>query len=68
MQFVRDERGRPAGAEGCHDDIVLSSAIAQYCRLVLLGYFSPEVTKKERYGDTPLEEAEDEEIYDGEEA
>lgn len=55
LQFIRDERGRPAGAEGQHDDDVLAAAIAHYARSVVLGYMSPEVARAEKYGATPRE-------------
>lgn len=57
LTFVRDQekRGRPAAAPGCHDDLVLASAIAYYVRSVLLGYLVPEQLPRERYGDVPLE-------------
>lgn len=56
--FVRnqDKRGRPEASPGCHDDLVISMAIAQYIRNVRLGYLSPEaLPHRERYGDVPAE-------------
>lgn len=61
MQFTRNEKGRPEGAPGCHDDEVLAAAIAHYVRMVVLGYLNPE-TKKEQYGATPTEFAAEEEL------
>ena len=57
LTFVRDQKkqGRPAAAPGCHDDLVISAAIAYYVRAVSLGYMVPEYTRSERYGDTPAE-------------
>jgi hypothetical protein len=49
LTFVRDERGIPAAAVGAHDDTVSARWICHYCRRVLLGYFDPLGTKKERY-------------------
>jgi hypothetical protein len=42
----------PQGAEGCHDDIVMAGGIAEYCRLVGLGYLDPVEVASERYGAT----------------
>lgn len=67
LQFIRDERGRPAGAEGQHDDDVMASAIAHYARNVIQGYLSPEVAKAEKYGATPREFAEAEELDEDDE-
>lgn len=64
MQFTRNEKGRPEGAPGCHDDEVLAGAIAHYARMVALGYLNPEVVKRERYGATPTEFQEEEEVED----
>jgi hypothetical protein len=60
LSFVRDERGRPAGASGTHDDMVMATAIAHYVRGVVLGYITPEF-KREKYGVTPVEFAMEEE-------
>jgi hypothetical protein len=38
LTFVRDETGKPAAAEGSHDDMVSAMWIANYVRLVVLGY------------------------------
>lgn len=46
----------PQGAEGCHDDIVMAMAAAEYCRNVLLGGMDPIEIPSERYGDTGEEE------------
>jgi hypothetical protein len=56
--FVRnqDKQGRPEGDIGCHDDTVVSFAIAQYVRNRRLGYLSDEIKPhKEKYGETPVE-------------
>ena len=63
LTFIRnqDKRGRPEAADGCHDDTVMANAIAQYIRHVRLGYLVPEaLPHRERYGQTPMEFAEDE--------
>lgn len=49
----------PQGAQGCKDDIVMAGAIAEYCRLVRLGYLDPIETPSERYGQIDAEEDED---------
>jgi hypothetical protein len=67
MQFTRNEKGRPEGAPGCHDDEVLAGAIAHYARMVSLGYMNPELARSEKYGATPREVAEEED-YEIEEA
>lgn len=40
----------PQGAEGCHDDLIMAMACAEYCRLVSLGYLDPVEVPSERYG------------------
>lgn len=53
LTFVRDEKGKPAGAEGVHDDRVMCRAIAHIVRLVNLGFLDPITWRSERYGDEP---------------
>lgn len=58
LTFVRDQdkKGRPAAAPGCHDDLVMAGAIAQYARHVKLGYLVPEAQPpREKYGEIPKE-------------
>lgn len=60
--FVRNQenKGKPGAAPDCHDDIVMSAAIAHYVRNVALGYLSPEqLPRREQYGDTPQEFVDD---------
>jgi hypothetical protein len=49
----------PQGAMGCKDDRVAARWVAEYCRLVSIGYLDPIETPSERYGDygEPEEEA-----------
>lgn len=49
MVFVRDERGIPAASPGAHDDTVSARWIFHFVRRVLLGWFDPLQTRKERY-------------------
>jgi hypothetical protein len=57
LTFVRDKKtGKPAGQAGCHDDAVMSRAIASYARLVRLGYLDPIEAPSEKYGETEVEE------------
>ena len=49
LTFVRDEKGRPAAAQGAHDDRVSCRWIVYYCRLVLMGYFDPIAAPPEGY-------------------
>jgi hypothetical protein len=46
----------PQGQVGCHDDIVMAMACAEYCRLVTLGYLDPIEMPSERYGQIDEEE------------
>lgn len=63
LVFVRDERGRPAAAEGAHDDMVLAAAIAHGVRMVDMGLWEPLLRyKRPKYGDTPREDAAEEEL------
>lgn len=41
LVFVRDEKGKPAGANGAHDDRVSARWIAHGSRAHLLGYWDP---------------------------
>lgn len=50
LSFVRDEKGKPAAAEGAHDDTVSARWIGHFCRLVNLGYLDPTLIKTEKYG------------------
>lgn len=54
--FVRNEKGRPGAQPGAHDDCVLSSAIAQCVRHILLGYLDPLTMSREVYGEYGEEE------------
>ena len=60
LTFVRDETGKPAAAEGSHDDMVSAMWIANYVRLVVLGYLEllaiPASYKDESEDDVELEE------------
>src|SRR6185369_8458406 len=47
LSFTRDKNGKPAAAEGAHDDTIMAGAIAHYVRHVLLGYLDPLATKRE---------------------
>jgi hypothetical protein len=49
LVFVRDEKGKPAAADGAHDDRVSARWVAHYVRLVLLGYYNPLGAKSEGY-------------------
>lgn len=49
---------KPQGAPGTHDDVVLATGLAEYARLVSLGYLDPIESPSEGYGDT--EEPEEE--------
>ena len=55
LNFVINEKGRPAAAPGCHDDTVMCRAIAAYVRAVLLGYLDPLAIPREKYSDDPSE-------------
>jgi hypothetical protein len=46
----------PQGQQGCKDDIVMAGGVAEYCRLVRLGYLDPIETPSERYGQLEVEE------------
>lgn len=46
------KNGRPEGLPGTHDDTVFASAIAQYVRLVQMGFIDPLSDDRERYGET----------------
>lgn len=50
LTFVRDKNGKPAAAEGAHDDVILCGAIVYYVRHVRLGYLDPTAVPRERYG------------------
>lgn len=50
LTFVRDKNGKPAAAEGTHDDMVMAAGIAYYVRQVKLGYLEPTSTPREQYG------------------
>lgn len=53
MTFIRNSKnGKPEGAPGTHDDCVSSRYIAEYCRLVSLGWIDPIEAHRERYGAT----------------
>lgn len=60
--FVRNEKGRPAATTGTHDDMVLASAIVHGVRAIELGLWDPLARRREKYGQTPQDEAEEEEI------
>ena len=62
MSFVYSDTGKPEAAVGAHDDTVLCRAIAYYVREVQLGYITPEAIPGEKYGSTPSEFAEAEEL------
>lgn len=49
LNFVRDERGIPAGAMGTHDDRVAARWIAHAARRALMGWWIPYKSKAERY-------------------
>lgn len=51
LTFVRDEKGKPAAAEGCHDDAVSAAWVARMVRLVRLGYYDPTQAPGEKYGE-----------------
>lgn len=50
LTFVIDDKGKPAAAEGAHDDTVMCRAIGHYIRMVLLGYLDPLAVPSESYG------------------
>ncbi len=51
--FTRNGKtGRPEGQQGTHDDMVFASSIAQYVRLVVMGFIDPLGDNRERYGET----------------
>lgn len=51
FMFTRDGKtGKPQGSEGTHDDAVSANYIAQYVRLVNLGYLDPLSDHREHYG------------------
>lgn len=50
LTFVRDKNGKPAAAEGTHDDVILAGSIVYYVRAVRLGYYDPLVAPRESYG------------------
>lgn len=62
MSFIYSDTGKPEAAPGAHDDTVLCRAIAYTVREVQLGYLSPEAIPSEKYGATPSEFAEEEEL------
>lgn len=47
--FVRDGKGNPSAAKGCHDDAVMAAAGAHFVRLVQLGQVDPLVLPTEDY-------------------
>lgn len=49
LVFVRDETGRPAAAQGAHDDRVSARWIAHAARRYLMGWWLPTEAKSERY-------------------
>jgi hypothetical protein len=53
LTFSRDPKtGRPQALESCHDDTVFAGAIAQYIRLVRLGFIDALGENRESYGQT----------------
>jgi len=50
--FTRNgKNGRPEGQQGSHDDTVFAAAIAEYVRLVNLGFIDPLFDSPEGYGE-----------------
>jgi hypothetical protein len=62
LTFVRNEKGRPEAAQGNHDDRVLGFSIAHLTRQFVLGNYDPLLSAKEKYGENPVEEREEEEM------
>jgi len=56
LVFVNNEKGKPEAVQGSHDDLVMALGIANYCRLVVLGYIDPVGIPSEKYG-TDVDEA-----------
>lgn len=49
LVFVRDETGKPAAAQGAHDDRVAARWVAHAARRYLMGWWLPTEAKSERY-------------------
>ena len=49
LTFVRDEKGKPCGAEGAHDDTVSARWVAHASRMHVLNYWTPYEGPSEGY-------------------